>query len=720
MITSIHVAGVATYKTSAVFDGLSKVNFIFGFNGSGKTTVSRIIADEGSFPTCSVQWAQGTKLQAMVYNRDFVERNINQPSELKGVFTLGETQIDTQAKIADAKKIFETAKNKKESLAQELAKKELALRDVEDSFQEKCWEQKKKFDDKFRAAFAGYKASMKRFKNKILEEIENNSATLLPLADLLEKAESVFSETPEYERIIKTIEMRHLTQHESDPILQKRVIGKKDVDIAAMINRLGNSDWVRAGKDFYHSNGTICPFCQQTTTEAFKQSLDEYFDETFTRDSKAIDHLVEHYRRDAEGVQEQLTTLLDTPYRFLDVDRLKARKTLFDAKIIINLQRLAEKKREVSQSIELESVHDLIVSIETIIDAANRAATEHNTTIKNRETVRAALIAQAWKFILNELREDTNKYAAKRGSLESNISSIKSNINLIAIEQNRITTELQELEKQITSIQPTIDAMNQLLSSFGFQGFLIAKGDGESSYKIVRSDGIDAKHTLSEGEKTFISFLYFYHLIKGSSTSDGITKDRVIVFDDPVSSLDSEILFIVATLISSIFDETRKQSPQIRQVFVLTHNTYFHKEITFHKKGSKNKYNKFWIIRKTEHGSSVEKCDHNPIKNSYALLWDDVRKQDRSNLTIQNTLRRIVEGYFGMVGIDSSDIIKKFDGSERIICKSLFSWVNDGSHSVHDDMYVDDAPAGKYLAVFLAIFEKMGHRAHYDMMMGAG
>jgi hypothetical protein len=110
-------------------------------------------------------------------------------------------------------------------------------------------------------------------------------------------------------------------------------------------------------------------------------------------------------------------------------------------------------------------------------------------------------------------------------------------------------SEIRELEKQTTSIQPTIDGINSLLSSFGFQGFKLAKAASGTSYKLVRSDGSDAKATLSEGEKTFVTFLYFYHLLKGSDSDSSMTTDRIVVFDDPVSSLDSDILFIVGSLI---------------------------------------------------------------------------------------------------------------------------------------------------------------------------
>jgi wobble nucleotide-excising tRNase len=56
-----------------------------------------------------------------------------------------------------------------------------------------------------------------------------------------------------------------------------------------------------------------------------------------------------------------------------------------------------------------------------------------------------------------------------------------------------------------------------------------------------------------------------------------------------------------------------------------------------------------------------------------------------------------------------------------LICKSLFSWINVGSHFAHDDIFVsiDDGMIESYLTVFQNIFHKTGHIAHYKMMMGS-
>gem|GEM_PF-6092466 len=50
MIESISIADVATYASAPeTLAGLAKFNFLFGSNGTGKTTVSRLIADENDY-----------------------------------------------------------------------------------------------------------------------------------------------------------------------------------------------------------------------------------------------------------------------------------------------------------------------------------------------------------------------------------------------------------------------------------------------------------------------------------------------------------------------------------------------------------------------------------------------------------------------------------------------------------------------------------------------
>ena len=539
------------------------------------------------------------------------------------------------------------------------------------------------------------------------------------------RAESIFGETPEKAALIPELDFAKLLACESNPILKKKIIGKTDVDIAAMIQKLGNSDWVKEGRAFYAVNDGFCPFCQQTTPESLAKSLNKYFDEQFEKDTKAIDQLLTDYKTESQRLQQSIQAMLNAPSKFLDAEKLKSEKDLLDANVRLNIQQIEKKQRESSQSIELESLANVLNAAKGLVSAANEAIQKHNTMVSNLAQERRALTSEVWKFLLeNEIKAQLAAYSSKKDGLNKAITALSAKIKQEEEDKRKKQGEIRALEKNTTSIQPTIDAINSLLKSFGFRGFSLAKSEKASYYKIVRADGTAAKETLSEGEKTFITFLYFYHLLKGSETETGMTTDRVVVFDDPVSSLDSDVLFIVSNLIKGVFEEVRNGVGHIKQVFVLTHNVYFHKEVTFNPKRTDGVMAEetFWVVKKPGQFSTVQKHASNPIKTSYDLLWAEVRTPNKSNLTIQNTLRRILENYFKILGnINPDDICAKFEGKEKLICKSLFSWVNDGSHFAHDDLYVsiDDGMVETYLTVFRNIFERTDHLAHYKMMMGS-
>ncbi len=129
--------------------------------------------------------------------------------------------------------------------------------------------------------------------------------------------------------------------------------------------------------------------------------------------------------------------------------------------------------------------------------------------VANITTERSKLTAQVWKFVLGELKSDLSSYQAERNSLDKAIKSLTEQISTATEDSRKKELEIRELEKQMTSVQPTIDGINAILTCFGFQGFSVAKTANGSNYKLIRADGSEAHQTLSEGERTFVTFLYF-------------------------------------------------------------------------------------------------------------------------------------------------------------------------------------------------------------------
>ncbi len=282
MLTSLTLRSVATYPAEGVtISGLQPVSFIFGSNGSGKTTLSNCIANPASedFKHCELQWANGERLAVHVYNKRFREANLRQ-ADIPGVFTMGEDSVgrleQRKAKEEERKALLVTATQQRANVAEYKGKLEKANED----FTKHEWDTlHKKHKDAFAPAFKGASRTL-TFRDKLLQEARSNTAELSTLEELKERAAVAFKGDPAPLEFLPRPQAARLLELEQDGIWATPIVGKGDVPIAALIGRLENSDWVNTGRGYLTDSDT-CPFCQQpTVTEALRQQLEQFFDES--------------------------------------------------------------------------------------------------------------------------------------------------------------------------------------------------------------------------------------------------------------------------------------------------------------------------------------------------------------------------------------------------------------------------------------------------------
>ncbi len=180
-----------------------------------------------------------------------------------------------------------------------------------------------------------------------------------------------------------------------------------------------------------------------------------------------------------------------------------------DAKLQMNIQRIEEKRREPSNSMELESLSGVFANINKCVVAANTKIKEQNMLVQNALAERSNLTNQVWRYLLDcQITVQLNSYMKRKRDLEKAIGNLNTNIAKKTDEKLKKEKEIIALERHTTTIQPTIGAINTLLKSFGFEGFVLARSKRDRFYEIKRPDGSDAKETLSEGERSFIAFPY--------------------------------------------------------------------------------------------------------------------------------------------------------------------------------------------------------------------
>ena len=747
MINSITIRNVATYDNEGVkINNLKKINFIYGGNGTGKTTISNYLKNQkkdekdekdekdNKYNDCEIVWKNDLPVSTLVYNKKFRDENFGL-GKIKGVFTLGKATKDdkeiVESKLAELKNLREEEGKK----IQTLNKFDDEKNYIETSFIELCWRKLKvKYENVFYEAFKGA-LHKKTFKDKLLNEFDSNTNTntnnLVSYDNLLERAKTIFGEVPENIEPLRLIEFDYILRIEENSIWNKKIIGKRDIDIAGFIQRLNISDWVHQGKDYIQKDSDICPFCQQKTiTDDFKKQLEDFFDQSYINDINLLKELFGSYTNLTSNILNELNKIEEREKNLgnskLDIDKYSSYLKTLNSQIIANNEKINTKLKEPSREITLQSVREQLVLISNLINEANEKIRTHNQIVTNFNSEKNILISDIWKFLSEELKNEIAEFKRNFNGKNNAIENIKRFLEENEKKQSILENEIKELNKNIVGIESTIDDINTLLRNMGFLSFKIVSAEEKGYYKIIRENGEVAEDTLSEGEITFITFLYFLQLAEGGLSEDNITEQRVLVIDDPISSLDSNILFIVSTLLKDFIKKIKEGKGNIVQLILFTHNIYFHKEVSFvdmRNNDSKNITN-YLILRKNGNISSIQAYEEkNPIQTSYQLLWSEMRNDNISSiLSIQNIMRRILENYFKLLGnITDETIIDKFPTiPDKQICKSLYYWINHGSHSLNEDIELELAEhtIQNYKDVFKKIFEYSGHIAHYNMMMG--
>ena len=232
-----------------------------------------------------------------------------------------------------------------------------------------------------------------------------------------------------------------------------------------------------------------------------------------------------------------------------------------------NKEILSAKEKEPSRSLKLESIKALIEAIIKLIEETNNEIKRHNQLVTNFQKAKNTLIADIWKFILNENADNINTFVRKEKGLTKGIEKLQKDRGELLVAYQILDKEIKEDNKKVTSVQSSVDEINKVLTAYGFTNFTIVPVEN-NSYQIQRANGELVRDTLSEGEITFITFLYFMQLVRGGETPEMTNDNRVVVIDDPISSLDSTILFVVSSLIKEEIKRIKQDTGHIKQLII--------------------------------------------------------------------------------------------------------------------------------------------------------
>lgn len=743
----------ATFTDVPVAD-LTFVNFFYGNNGAGKSSIAHAIEEDDG-----VVWADGKSADdydVLVYNQDFINENFVNYGDLKGVFIFGEEDIEAKKRIAELTEEKKKKSDAKVTAGEEYKQKTAGVDAALAQFQGACFSKTADIRKHFEKCMDG-KKQKRNFAEAVLGEKTPKEHDLSELGRLYGVA---FDDTA---RAYAEFKKAGATTYGSLPgkeLLDKVIVSSSDTPFARFLKALGStaSDWVRDGHThFSGSAGGKCPYCQQKLPANFENEIAATFDAQYQQDIRDLGQFQTTYSRETADIVRVLQTNTADAMPSLDLKAYQERLSLLESKFEVNRQRIAEKVKEPSKTVSLEDTDTLLLEIGAMIDDINKLIKANNDVVAAKKSSKEKCKTEIMQHLAFLLADEVTSYKDEVARLKAEIDDVTECGKKLKKEIGELTTQISELNKHNANTEAAIDSINKILRDSGFQGFSIRAKDGvENVYEIVRENGTVAEN-LSEGERNFIAFLYFYHRVRGSMNSEEL-KEKIVVIDDPVSSMDSTALFIVSAIVREMINVCRNNTeylnPQvpgdyIKQMFILTHNVYFHREVTYQQVGYYN-CTSFYMIRKNDNVSTVKLCkrqnkeipseeeNYNPVQNSYAALWDELRDL-HSTIPALNVMRRILEYYFlQLCGYEGSDlrsiVLEKKENREKFIkqvegekpdmtdyqlASSLLAYINN-PNGISDGLnYVEDCEdAEAYKRVFQMIFDALGQSQHYKMMTG--
>lgn len=740
--------------TDVPIDELTFVNFFYGNNGAGKTSIAHAIAEDDG-----VVWADGKTADdydVLVYNQDFINDNFMNYGDLKGVFIFGEEDIEAKKKIAELTDQKKAKTDERSAAGEEYKRKNARKTAALSEFQETCFTKTADIRRRFDKCMEGRKQK-KNFADAVLAETKPTDHDPAELERLYNVAYDDSARAyPEFQKAAATT----YGSLPGKDLLDRVIVSSSDTPFARFMKALGDtaSDWVRDGHTHYAgAAGGKCPYCQQKLPANFEADIAATFDAQYQQDIRDLGRFQQVYERETAGIVRVLQANITDVMTTIDIRAYQEKLALLESNFEINRQRIAEKVKEPSKTVSLEDTDTLLLEIGAMIDDINKLIKANNDVVSAKKTSKAKCRTEIMQYLAFILAADVKSYLDEDAQLDKDIAEITERGKKLKKEIDELTTEISALNKHNANTEAAIDSINKILRDSGFQGFSIrAKADVENVYEVIREDGSVAEN-LSEGERNFIAFLYFYHQVRGSMNSEEL-KEKIVVIDDPVSSMDSTALFLVSAIVREMVNVCRNNTEYlnpkvpgdyIKQLFVLTHNVYFHREVTYQQVGYYN-CTSFYMIRKNDNISTIKLCkrqskdvpteeeNYNPVQNSYAALWDELR-DIKSTIPALNVMRRILEYYFlQLCGYEGSDLreivlekpenrnkfIKQVEGekpdmTDYQLASSLLAYINN-PNGISDGLnYVEDCEdVDAYKRVFQMIFEALGQSQHYKMMTG--
>lgn len=679
-------------------DDFKRFNVLYGWNYSGKTTLSRafMVFDNKKIPEYyddgfdfTLEKTDGSNLspnsetdrnnlQTKVFNSDYVEDNLFfKDTGASNILVLADNAQETMNKIEQLTGEIRSSIVNINKFKKQQAENKTYLEDRRSKESRKI---KENLHCTFTAStFLSYERKLKE-ENSIETHIIENDDELCNKRSvaIAEKNKENIEQIP----FLPEIDIEKLKE-----------LLNETVNITAPLTRLSNNKeaekWVREGLTL-HNNTDVCFYCGRPLDEIIINELNAHFDKTYNDFITKI----EMQQNNIKPISSFNDILPDTTkfYEQFENKYLKDKEHLEDLrkqynKVVQQIQQLLSNKlKSVTHPLNCDIDYDFTTLNSQIKKINDGVIKEHNTFNENFDKQKDAALEELCRHYVAEIIVGKDYISAEKAINDSVIGIEKTTKEIEEKEK-----EKKALESQISESVAGAEKVNTILKRL-FMGKteieLAQKSPIETEKYILKRNGKPAHH-LSEGEKTAISFAHFLASLESKDLVDKY-GEIILYIDDPISSLDNNHIYAVFAEIDRLRHEDNKR--KYKQLFISTHNYHLFRLLT----ERDEKHIGVYYVKRNRDDSVIENFSKSILqqKSEYTFLFNQIKKYiDNSNeddYIIGHFLRRFLEIFATYKNPTKCDLrtrilqivdLKTEYKTNETLLQAVYKTVNEESHT---------------------------------------
>jgi wobble nucleotide-excising tRNase len=616
------------------------INIIYGRNYSGKTTLSRIfriletgyIQDSYDNPNFEILLNNKSSitqnnfksctLNVRVFNEDFIRSNlrflVDPDGEIVPFAILGSDNTIIEKEISKLLDEIgsdilshETGLHKKlldyNNLA-EIEKNEYNT--AKDALEKKLIDKatNKEYGIKYQfIKFGDQNYTVKKLKEDY--QIVKSSSYLHLTSDQKIEYEQIIKE--QAKENVPTIPVQQLMIDEycmnAIQLLSKQ-IGTSN-KLTELLRDAALNDWVKQGLNL-HKDRNLCAFCGNQINDERWSLIHQHFDQESQTLERDIDNLIKKIENHIYELKIILMNIDKTKF-YLNFHKqidffsqsYKHELDKYSKSLSSILEQLNKRKNEITVSFsftspqyETDKLTSLINDFNTIIKQNNDYGSKQ---LESKKTAQKALRLQEVVDYYNQIDYETEIRRIKEK--KDKYDELLEQLELSKKTFNSKQEELQIKYRLLNDEEEGARRVNKYLKdNFGHNSITLEAQKPSTPEKHIKFNIMrhgKPAFNLSVGECSLISFCYFVARLDDIYTCG---KKPVIWIDDPISSLDSNHVFFVYSLILSQIINNNKFS----QIFISTHNLDFLKYLN--RLNGEGFEKRFFVINRTGDKSIIE------------------------------------------------------------------------------------------------------------------